>query len=271
MIKLRRFLKPFLPGLLIAIILLFVQAICELNLPNYMSNIVNVGIQQGGVEDSTPEALSQGGYSFITTFMDDDERAIMEQSYVLASGADKDAKGKPVSDTYPKAADEQIYVLRSDLPTDQHEKLGAVFGSATWTMVNVLKTVQAAQSDGTLAAQLGLGDVGLGDIDANELNAATGGDTASTDLQSLDFSKMYQLQPLFDMLPQQWFDDARSQALSMDESLQQQSGTMLVSGFYRELGADMGAIVVGYILRIGLIMLLITALSGVATVLVGYI
>ncbi|MDR2586873.1 MAG: ABC transporter ATP-binding protein/permease [Coriobacteriales bacterium] len=47
MIGLARFLKPFLAGLGLTIVLLFVQAICELNLPNYMSDIVNVGIQQG--------------------------------------------------------------------------------------------------------------------------------------------------------------------------------------------------------------------------------
>jgi ATP-binding cassette subfamily B protein len=47
MIGLARFLKPFLAGLGLTVVLLFVQAICELNLPNYMSDIVNVGIQQG--------------------------------------------------------------------------------------------------------------------------------------------------------------------------------------------------------------------------------
>jgi ATP-binding cassette subfamily B protein len=46
-LKLARFVKPFFVGLCLAIILLFVQVICELNLPNLMSDIVNVGIQQG--------------------------------------------------------------------------------------------------------------------------------------------------------------------------------------------------------------------------------
>jgi ATP-binding cassette subfamily B protein len=94
---------------------------------------------------------------------------------------------------------------------------------------------------------------------------------ASADLQNLDLSELYQLQPLLAQLPESWFSDARSQALGMDESLRGQSSTLLVAGFYRELGRDMGALEMSYILRVGLIMLLITLASGVATILVGYL
>ena len=48
--NLLKHLKPFVGSMIIAIAFLFVQAICDLSLPDYMSNIVNVGIQQGGVE-----------------------------------------------------------------------------------------------------------------------------------------------------------------------------------------------------------------------------
>ena len=58
MIKLAKYLKPFYIGLILAVALLFVQALCDLNLPNYMSEIVNVGIQQNGIEHAAPTALS---------------------------------------------------------------------------------------------------------------------------------------------------------------------------------------------------------------------
>ncbi len=61
MIKLAKYLKPFLFGLVLAIALLFGQAVCNLNLPNYMSDIVNVGIQQSGIEHAAPAAVSQDG------------------------------------------------------------------------------------------------------------------------------------------------------------------------------------------------------------------
>jgi ATP-binding cassette subfamily B protein len=287
MLKLARFLKPFLVGLSLAIILLFVQAICELNLPNYMSNIVNVGIQQAGVEDVTPEALSRSGSTFITTFMDDDERALVERNFRLVSGDDEDAHGKPYRETYPKAADEQIYVRVQGLSDEARQDLDAAFGNATWTMVNLLKKIQSAEKDGTLegliaeqAQQASLDSGGPGGsasgtaalgIDTSGLESAVGSDSDSTDIQNLDFSKIYALQPLLDLLPPSWYSDARDQALAMDTSLRGQSGTMLVAGFYQELGVDMEGLEFDYILRIGLIMLLITVLSGVATILVGYL
>ncbi|HBR24413.1 MAG TPA: ABC transporter ATP-binding protein, partial [Firmicutes bacterium] len=75
MIKLARYLKPFIPGLIIAIVLLFAQAVFDLNLPNYMSDIVNVGIQQNGIAESTPAAISPAGYTFVSTFMSAEEQA----------------------------------------------------------------------------------------------------------------------------------------------------------------------------------------------------
>ena len=57
MLNLLKHLKPFISSMILAIALLFVQAICDLSLPDYMSNIVNVGIQQGGVENAVPKVI----------------------------------------------------------------------------------------------------------------------------------------------------------------------------------------------------------------------
>ena len=54
--KLRKYLKPYGLLFLVAVAFLFVQAVSELNLPNMMSNIINVGIQQNGIEHAAPEA-----------------------------------------------------------------------------------------------------------------------------------------------------------------------------------------------------------------------
>ncbi len=50
-----RYVKPFIPLVVIALLLLFAQTILELNLPNYMSSIVNVGIVQSGISNAAPE------------------------------------------------------------------------------------------------------------------------------------------------------------------------------------------------------------------------
>ncbi|MDR2105921.1 MAG: ABC transporter ATP-binding protein/permease [Coriobacteriales bacterium] len=263
MIRLARFLKPFLAGLGLVVVLLLIQAICELNLPNYMSRIVNVGIQQAGVEDSTPRALSQEGYKFITDFMSDDERSRVQDSYELVAGEGKDARGKPISETWPRAASEQIYVLKQEISSDELQKLDASFGNATWTMLNLVRREQSAQQETSAANAAGT----TGTTDAAQQGAAS---LQGLDLQNTELSQLYELHPKLAALPPDWHSEAREQALAMDASLRGQSGILLVAGFYRELGADMGAIEMSYILRIGLIMLLVTVISGVATVLVSY-
>jgi ATP-binding cassette subfamily B protein len=265
MIRLARFLKPFLAGLGLVVVLLFIQAICELNLPNYMSRIVNVGIQQAGVEDLTPRALSREGYAFITGFMSDGERSRVQDSYEPVTGEGKDASGKPLSEVWPRAASEQIYVLKPELSSDALQELDTAFGNATWTMLNLVRRAQPEQQ----GTQQPADTAGATDAASDAQQDATS--LQAFDLQSLDLSQIYGLQPGLAALPPDWHSEAREQALAMDASLRGQSGTLLVAGFYRELGADMGAIEMGYILRIGLIMLLVTVISGVATVLVSYL
>ena len=81
MIKLARYLKPYLLPLFFAIALLFAQAFCDLNLPNYMSNIVSTGIQQGGIEHASPEAISAGGYRFLRVFFSPGDRELLDANY----------------------------------------------------------------------------------------------------------------------------------------------------------------------------------------------
>ena len=57
MLNLLKHLKPFVGSMILAVALIFVQAICDLSLPDYMSDIVNVGIQQGGVENAGPKVF----------------------------------------------------------------------------------------------------------------------------------------------------------------------------------------------------------------------
>ena len=59
MLRLLKYLKPYTLLILLTIVLLFVQANADLALPDYLSGIVNVGIQQGGVENAVPDAIRQ--------------------------------------------------------------------------------------------------------------------------------------------------------------------------------------------------------------------
>ena len=60
--KLFKFMKPYAGSVLAILCVLIVQAYCDLSLPTYTSDIVNVGIQQSGIDETVPEALSQEDY-----------------------------------------------------------------------------------------------------------------------------------------------------------------------------------------------------------------
>lgn len=64
-----KYLKPYTLLVLAAILFVFIQAMSELTLPDYMSKIVNIGIQQSGIEDATPEAISSSTMEKVLLFI----------------------------------------------------------------------------------------------------------------------------------------------------------------------------------------------------------
>ncbi len=83
MLRLAKYLKPYLLLILIAIALLFVQANADLALPDYMSNIVNYGIQQGGVENAVPVAIRQTEMNKLFLFMSAADQNLVKGDYTL--------------------------------------------------------------------------------------------------------------------------------------------------------------------------------------------
>lgn len=244
MAKLLRYLKPFALSLVAAIVLLFLQAISDLNLPNYMSNIVNVGIQQNGVEHAAPEAISQNGMALMSAFMLPDEKARAEACYALLDASSENAKGDAYASVYPEAG-AQLYIRR-DADEETLSALDHAFGAATWTMINVMRDYAAAQGGGASA-------------------------TMPTSAEDIDLTRLYQMLPMLAQLPQEAVAAAHEKALANDETILKQSGILLSKAFLTELGADMNAIQSAYILQVGVKMLAIALMGGIATVLVSLI
>ena len=255
MLKLARYLKPFMAGIILAISLLFVQAIAELSLPNYMSRIVNVGIQQSGIESPIPEELSAQAMQLVRVFMTEDERTLIANSYRLG--------------------DDNRYELKialKDLDASTTADLEQAFGVAALTFVDLLKELY--QPDASK------GEPGESNPSANSSTAnpkfptddLTGRmDTESMTQAQLDITNLYPYLPMIESIPQVVIDDARERALLMEPEMLKQSGIMLTKAFYQELGIDLGARQTKYILNIGLMMLLIALLGVFAAVSVGFL
>lgn len=86
MLKMFRYVKDRWYYIVLILVLLFLQAYCDLALPDYTSKIVNVGIQQKGIEDGVPEEIRKESMQKLFLFMDGEERAVVEESYTLEKG-----------------------------------------------------------------------------------------------------------------------------------------------------------------------------------------
>ena len=102
MVKLMRYLKKSAGYIVLIMGLLFLQAYCDLSLPDYTSRIINVGIQQGGIEDNVPQKMRTSTMKALSVFMDDDDMKQVEKYY---------------------EEDKDTYVLKDDISKEERENL----------------------------------------------------------------------------------------------------------------------------------------------------
>ncbi len=244
---LKRYLKPFWLSVVFALLLLFGQAFSDLSLPTYMSDIVNVGIQQGGIAESTPKAISAKAFSFIKIFMTNEEKESIDKSYTLHSVNDVGTDHDRYVKQYPLLKTEDIYILNNHITSNIMEKLDRSFSVATWTF---LYTMEAMQNQENLSAQ-------------------TENHAASSGISNIDFEELYLLQPTIESMPDSVVIEARIKANQTQDSMLTQSATILNGNFYRELGIDTTNIQTNYILIAGVKMLALSLAGGIASILVA--
>ena len=234
--KLARYLKPYTGWILLCVALLFAQAMCELNLPNLRSDIVNVGLQQSGIEDEAPRVLSQEGLKLLSPFVDESDRFALEAGYTTGE------LSEALKKEFPEAVSGQTYVLSDD----EGKKTAAedAYRHASAAMLSFFQTM--AKQNGE--------ELNLSDSDASA---------------SMDFNAIYEMLPMLSQMPPQSFASAIESSQNMDSSLSGQIGIVLTKGFYEELGADTSSMQNSYILRTGLLMLGVTLLNALAAVMIG--
>ena len=79
--KLFKFLKPYAAAVAAIICILVVQAYCDLSLPTYTSDIVNVGIQQGGIDEALPDTISKKDLNHLLLLVPSDRQKIVKNAY----------------------------------------------------------------------------------------------------------------------------------------------------------------------------------------------
>ena len=245
MLRIRRYLKPYLPMLLVSIVLLFAQANLDLTLPDYLSKIVNTGIQQSGVDSVVPTALRATTLDHLLLFLPDADQTIVRDAYTLVEPGSA-AAGEHI-EAYPLLADEAIYVL-NDIDGATRDPLESPLSRA----LLVVTALNQAMADPEVAAQLGGGEFNLSQLppgtDVYALLARMPADQRAT-LAS----------------------GANERFASLGANMTAQLAIAAVRAEYEALNVDINGLQTSYILRTGGLMLLITLLSVVCTISVGYL
>ena len=121
MLKILKNLKESLISVIIIVILLCLQAGTDLALPDYASKIVNIGIQQGGIQNVSPEAIRKEQMENLLLFSTDDEKIL--NCYTLISKKEmEDKEYEKYLKQYPELENQDIYVL-NNLKKEQKEEL----------------------------------------------------------------------------------------------------------------------------------------------------
>ena len=246
MLRLLRYLKPYTLFIILAIALLFVQANADLALPDYMSRIVNYGIQQGGIVNAVPEAIRASQMDKLVIFLSPADKTEVLNDYTLVAPNSANASTYLVD--YPQLAKESIYVLNA-IDATELAKLNPIMGKAEL----IVTSLQVVLADPTKLAVMGQS-------------------------MGFDLSKLPAGTDIFSILPtlpapvlSQITSFANQKFASFDPSMITQAAVGSVKTEYTALGMDTMKLQNNYILNTGIIMLLLTLLSVVCTIIVGYL
>lgn len=235
---LKTYLKPFAALVLACILLLFGQAMCDLTLPNLMSDIVNTGIQLGGVDEAAPAVLNQQAVDLLALFMNDAEAGTFKNAYTpVEHGSDEETK---LAKTYENIKDMDAVALSEDADV---QAVGDAYGKAAYAFMTFLKDY-GAQTGQAVDTESGV--------------------------QDMDMRQLYAVIPMLQQMPKETFSEAIDSAENAQSMIGSQVGATFTKLFYKELGVDLNAKQVRYIVMKGLEMLGIALLGVLAAVLVGF-
>lgn len=235
---LKTYLKPFAALVLACILLLFGQAMCDLTLPNLMSDIVNTGIQLGGVDEAAPAVLNQQAVDLLALFMNDAEAGTFKNAYTpVEHGSDEETE---LAKTYENIQDMDAVALSEDADV---QAVGNAYGKAAYAFMTFLKDY-GAQTGQAVDTESGV--------------------------QDMDMRQLYAVIPMLQQMPKETFSEAIDSAENAQSMIGSQVGATFTKLFYKELGVDLDAKQVRYIVIKGLEMLGIALLGVLAAVLVGF-
>lgn len=245
--KLVKYLKKSTLSIIFIVALLIGQAICELALPDYTSSIVNVGIQQGGVENAVPEIIRKSELDKITIFMSSADKDKVLQNYnLLSKDSISTEEFNKYKEEYPALEKEDLYKLST---TDKEiiDELSSILGKP-------ILIVSGIENGGT-------------EVDAMKKQMMANLPTSATQNGDVDIFKVLSSMPEENLTAITKEIDKNFK--NLPETMVDQSAVNYVKSEYEAIGINTEKMQNNYIIMTGLKMLGITLLSVLASVLVG--
>lgn len=232
MIKLIKHLRNSIGSVLLIVVLLAIQATCDLSLPDYTSDIVNVGIQQSGIENAVPKVIRESQMNNLTLFMSkSDKNEVMKYYTLLNKGEYKDSN-----------VDEKLYELNT--------KDKSVIDKLDPIMAKSMMIASGIEQNKTQI----LKKITPPGVPVNK----------NTDVMSV--LRTMPTEALDNMK-----SSVEEKISKMPENMVSQSAIRYVKAEYKAIGMNVDKLQTNYIFKAGAIMLGIALISMVATVAVGYL
>ena len=243
-----RFFKNFkghMPMVFTIIAFLFIQAMCDLSLPDYTASLIDTGINNSGIEYATPEKISEESYQGIAMWMTDKEKSKWESAYKKQSNGN--------------------YKLK-DKSKENMEKLDKTF-SEPILVYSMISQAQDKKNNNENTGQ----DMSeyMKEIDMDSLD-----NQAKMDLAAVQNGTMTQEQFMaahFDLIRDTVRDKMGSAIDSMGDSLVQSSAISFVKKEYKKIGVDVETKQVSYLWSTGAKMLAMALLMTVSAIIVGFL
>ena len=264
--KLLKFLKPYAGAVVAIICILVVQAYCDLSLPTYTSDIVNVGIQQGGIDETVPDTISKKDLNHLLLLVPSDKQELVKNAYTKSTKK-YDYKGTVMELKSSVKEDDKKMEKLSDI-LGKPMLLAAGFDSGSdmtqriedQMRTNMKKQVEAKQAEAKAQME-------KAQKEAEEQKKA-----AAQMSEVPDFDKM----DIYDMLNfmgaegrDALIKQMNKQMNSMQDSIIEQAASTYIKDAYTHVGIDTDQIETSYILYTGAKMLALAFLGMAASIMVG--
>lgn len=252
MLKVLKNLKESWLSVIAIIILLIVQAACDLTLPDYTSKIVNVGIQNGGIEDVAPEMIRKSTMDNLLIFTEDDETILASYEEISKENLEQKEYEKLVKE-YPALENETLYEIKK-LSGEEKDNLNSVMAKPLMIVSYLNNEEMSSQIKEQMIAQL-------------PANMEETQKKAMQNMKLIDIIKQMPEEQANSMLSK-----INEQLNEMQDSILEQAAIQEVKEEYKAMGVDTDSLQNKYIIISGLKMLgisLIIMISAISIMLLS--